>query len=82
MTDDTRLHERVGTLETKVSDLEWTTRDHSRMIKDNEKNTELLVAELGGIQKTLIQIKYFAMGATALYLADSVGITNLLKAVL
>lgn len=70
---------RVDKLEDRLTQVEWSVLDHSRTINDLARDGEVISRELTQIQKTLLQIKYFAMGATALYMANSMGLTSVLK---
>ena len=77
--DFTKVVSRVDNIEDRTLKLEWNQLDHSRVINELRSDANEINTELRAIQDTLKQIKWFAMGATALYLADSMGISNLLK---
>lgn len=66
-------------IENRVSKVEWTLDQHHEALKELHNTTEDLHESLLGIQATLSQIKWFAMGAVALYFADSIGLTQALK---
>lgn len=76
---DQKLETRVDKLEDRLLQVEWSVLDHTRVIEDLAKDGEKIGRELESIQKTLLQIKYFAMGVSALYAANSMGLADVLK---
>jgi chlorite dismutase len=66
-------------LESRVSKVEWTLEHHAEALDALQDSTEDFRKSLHAIEATLSQIKWFAMGASALYFADSLGITQAFK---
>jgi hypothetical protein len=70
------MHEQ---LEHRVIKLELKVEDHTTELKKLQDISIDLRSSLSGIEKTLNQIKYLAMGAVLVILTQSMGITNVLK---
>lgn len=68
---ETEIKERVLKLEVSIDMLEASVH---RLGKDFHS----MERELHAIQKILTQIKWFAMGATMIYLGDSTGILKVI----
>ena len=68
-----------NSLESKVSKLEWTVEKQSDDIHRLTDTTSHLKKTLYGIEKSLIQIRWFAMGGIALYIAEQFGLTKILQ---
>lgn len=66
-------------IEHRVIKLELRVQDHAEELKRLQDISTDLRNSLTGIEKTLNQIKYLAMGAVLVVLAQSMGITNVLK---
>ena len=66
-------------IEHRVIKLELKVEDHSTELKKLQDISVDLRSSLSGIEKTLNQIKYLAMGAVLVILTQSMGITNVLK---
>lgn len=66
-------------IEHRVIKLELKVEDHATELKKLQDISVDLRSSLSGIEKTLNQIKYLAMGAVFVILSQSVGITNVLK---
>jgi VanZ family protein len=66
-------------IEHRVIKLELRVQDHAEELKKLQDISTDLRNSLTGIEKTLNQIKYLAMGAVLVVLAQSMGITNVLK---
>jgi hypothetical protein len=66
-------------IEHRVIKLELKVEDHADELKKLQDISTDLRNSLTGIEKTLNQIKYLAMGAVFVVLAQSMGITNVLK---
>jgi len=66
-------------IEHRVIKLELKVEDHADELKKLQDISTDLRNSLTGIEKTLNQIKYLAMGAVFVILAQSMGITNVLK---
>lgn len=66
-------------IEHRVIKLELRVEDHAEELKKLQDISTDLRNSLTGIEKTLNQIKYLATGAVFVVLAQSMGITNVLK---
>jgi hypothetical protein len=66
-------------IEHRVIKLELKVEDHATELKKLQDISIDLRSSLSGIEKTLNQIKYLAMGAVLVILSQSIGITNVLK---
>lgn len=66
-------------IEHRVIKLELRVEDHADELKKLQDISTDLRNSLTGIENTLNQIKYLAMGAVVVVLAQSMGITNVLK---
>lgn len=66
-------------LENRVSKVEWTLEHHAEALDALQDSTEDFRQSLHTIEATLAQIKWFAMGALALYVADKVGLPQAIK---
>lgn len=66
-------------IEHRVIKLELKVEDHAEELKKLQDISTDLRNSLTGIEKTLNQIKYLAMGAVFVVLAQSMGITSVLK---
>ncbi len=69
-------------LEHRIIKLELRVDDHQEELKKLQDISSDLRKSLAGIEKTLAQIKYLAMGAVAVVVAQSVGIEKALKLIL
>ena len=69
-------------LETRIVALENRTERHSDKISHLETNFDKFQEILNGIQKTLQQIKWVAVGAAGMFLAQEIGILGLLKSMM
>lgn len=68
-------------IEHRVIKLELKVEDHATELKKLQDISVDLRASLSGIEKTLNQIKYLAIGAVLVITAQSIGVTNVLKLV-
>jgi VanZ family protein len=66
-------------IEHRVIKLELKVEDHAEELKKLQDISTDLRNSLTGIEKTLNQIKYLAMGAVLVVLTQSMGVTNVLK---
>jgi len=66
-------------LEHRIIKLELKVDDHAEELKKLQDISADLRKSLAGIEKTLAQIKYLAMGAVAVVVSQSVGIDKALK---
>jgi len=68
-----------NSLESRVSKLEWSLDKQTEDINHLSETMDRLKKSLYGIERTLIQIRWFAMGGIALYIADQFGLTKILQ---
>jgi len=68
-------------IEHRVIKLELKVEDHATELKKLQDISIDLRSSLSGIEKTLNQIKYLAIGAVLVITAQSIGVTNVLKLV-
>jgi hypothetical protein len=66
-------------LETRVNRVEWTIERHQENIRELWDSSDELRKSLIGIHQTLVQIKWFALGFSCLYLADQFGLSSIFK---
>ena len=66
-------------IEHRIIKLELKVEDHAEELKKLQDISTDLRNSLSGIEKTLNQIKYLAMGAVLVVVSQSIGITNVLK---
>lgn len=66
-------------LEQRILKLEYRMDDHQEELKKLQDISESLKKSLEGIEKTLSQIKWLAMGACAVVVGQSVGFDKALK---
>ena len=66
-------------LETRVAKMEWTLENHADEMKEMRAESADMKLTLQGILQTLTQIKWFAMGVSALYFIDQFGLTEIFK---
>lgn len=69
---DTPLEHRVIKLELKVE-------DHASELKELRDTSKVLSSSLQGIEKTLQQIKWLALGGATALLGKQLGVDKLLK---
>lgn len=68
-------------IEHRVIKLELKVEDHATELKKLQDISVDLRSSLSGIEKTLNQIKYLAIGAVLVIISQSAGITTVLKLV-
>jgi hypothetical protein len=68
-------------IEHRVIKLELKVEDHATELKKLQDISIDLRSSLSGIEKTLNQIKYLAIGAVLVIVSQSAGITTVLKLV-
>jgi uncharacterized coiled-coil protein SlyX len=66
-------------LEHRIIKLELKVDDHAEELKKLQDISLDLRNSLAGIERTLAQIKYLAMGAVAVVVAQSIGIDKAVK---
>lgn len=66
-------------LETRVVKLEVTQQNHAEDIKELRETSADMKETLHSIEKNLSQIKYLALGALAVVVAQSVGLDKAIK---
>lgn len=69
-------------LEHRVIKLELRVEDHADDLKRLQDISDSLKKSLAGIEKTLAQIKWLAIGGTVTLVANEVGIIKILKALI
>jgi len=69
-------------IEHRVIKLELKVEDHATELKKLQDISVDLRTSLSGIEKTLNQIKYLAIGAVLVILSQSIGVTNVLKLII
>jgi uncharacterized coiled-coil protein SlyX len=68
-------------IEHRVIKLELRVDDHASELEQLRKTSDNLATTLASIEKTLTQIKYLAMGAAMVVVAQVMGIDKLLKVI-
>ena len=66
-------------LETRVVRLEVTQQNHAEDIKELRETTIDLSTTMHSIEKNLSQIKYIAIGALAVVVAQSIGLDKAIR---
>lgn len=69
-------------IEHRVIKLELKVEDHATELKKLQDISVDLRTSLSGIEKTLNQIKYLAIGAVLVIISQSIGVTNVLKLII
>jgi len=69
----------VEALENRVVRLEVKTDNHDDDIKELRKSTSDLSRTMASIEKNLSQIKYLALGALAVVIAQTIGLDKAIK---
>jgi len=69
-------------LETRVVRLEVTQANHAEDIKELRETTIDLTSTMHSIEKNLSQIKWLAIGALAVIIAQTIGIDKAIKVLL
>ena len=69
-------------LETRVVRLEVYSKNHAEDIKELRETTIDLTSTMHSIEKNLAQIKYIAIGALVVIVAQSIGIDKAIKVLL
>jgi hypothetical protein len=69
----------MGELEPRVSKLEWRVDNHSSQLTRLHNATSELRDELHNINKSLLQIKWLALGGAVVLVGDSLGIGSMMK---
>lgn len=72
----------MNQLEERILKLEYRMDDHQEELKNLKEISETLKKSLVGIERTLSQIKYLAMGACAVVVAQSIGLDKAIKLIL
>jgi len=66
-------------LNDRINKMEWTVEQHATELKEQSDITRHLKKSLYGIEKTLTQLKWFAMGACALFVLDQFGMMEIIE---
>jgi hypothetical protein len=69
----------MSNLEPRVSKLEWRVDNHSKQLTRLHNQTSELRDELHNINKSLLQIKWLAIGGAIVLVGESLGLGNVLK---
>ena len=69
----------MSNLEPRVSKLEWRVDNHSKQLTRLHNQTSELRDELHNINKSLLQIKWLAIGGAVVLVGESLGMGNMLK---
>ena len=69
-------------LESRLTKLEWQSREHSDEIREVKKTATELSKALQDISSCLQQIKFTAFGAVAMLLASQLGLADAVAVVL
>lgn len=69
-------------IEHRVIKLELRVEDHAEDLKRLQDISDSLKKSLAGIEKTLAQIKWIAIGAVISLVANEVGVIKILKALI
>lgn len=69
----------MSNLEPRVSKLEWRVDNHSKQLTRLHNQTSELRDELHSINKSLLQIKWLAIGGAVVLVGESLGMGNMLK---
>lgn len=69
-------------LENRVVRLEFKTDNHEDEIKELRKSATDLSKAMASIEKTLAQIKYIAIGALVVIVAQSIGLDKAIRILL
>lgn len=69
-------------IEHRIIKLELKVEDHAEELRKLQDISTKLSSSLAGIENTLNQIKYLAMGAVLVVLSQAIGITNVIKLML
>lgn len=69
-------------IEHRIIKLELKVEDHAEELRKLQDISTKLSNSLTGIENTLNQIKYLAIGAVLVVLSQAIGITNVIKLML
>jgi hypothetical protein len=69
----------MSNLEPRVNKLEWRVDNHSKQLTRLHNQTSELRDELHNINKSLLQIKWLAIGGAVVLVGESLGLGNVLK---
>jgi len=69
-------------IEHRIIKLELKVEDHAEELRKLQDISTRLSNSLTGIENTLNQIKYLAIGAVLVVLSQAIGITNVIKLML
>lgn len=66
-------------LEPRVTKLEWRVDNHSKQLTRLHNQTSELREELHNINKSLLQIKWLAIGGAVVVVGESLGLGSIMK---
>ena len=69
----------MSNLDPRVSKLEWRVDNHSKQLTRLHNQTSELRDELHNINRSLLQIKWLAIGAAVVVVGDSIGLGGMMK---
>jgi hypothetical protein len=69
----------MSNLEPRVSKLEWRVDNHSSQLTRLHNQTSELRDELHNINKSLLQIKWLALGVGLVIVGESLGLGGMMK---
>jgi hypothetical protein len=69
----------MSNLEPRVSKLEWRVDNHSTQLTRLHNQTSELRDELHNINKSLLQIKWLALGVGLVIVGESLGLGGMMK---
>lgn len=72
----------METVDQRLLKLEIIVEGHAEDLRELSNTSKMLKSSLDAIEKTLQQIKYLAIGAAGVLVANEVGITQAIKKIL
>jgi hypothetical protein len=63
----------------RISKTEWILEQHTADLREQSDITKHLKKSLFGIERTLIQLKWFAIGVCALFVLDQLGMSEIIN---
>ena len=66
-------------IETRINKAEWTLERHDESIQELRGVSKELKKSLYSIHQTLVQIKWFAVGAAVIVLANQMGLGSIFR---
>lgn len=66
-------------IETRINKAEWMIERHDESIKELRGVSKELKTSLASIHQTLVQIKWFGLGAAVIVLANQFGLSSIFR---